>query len=66
MYFADGLNARNIDIISWWKCNTAKFPLLSLAAKKLFAVSAIQTTNERRVFSLSGNIIVTAQRDGER
>ena len=60
MYFADGLNARNIDIISWWKCNTARFPLLSLAAKKFLAVPATQTTSER-LFSLSGNIITLSR-----
>ena len=60
MYFADGLNTRNTDIIRWWKCNTAKFPLLSLAAKKFLAEPATQTTSER-LFSLSGNIITPTQ-----
>ena len=60
MYFADGLNTRNTDIIRWWKCNTAKFPLLSLAAKKFLAVPATQTTSER-LFSLSGNIITLSR-----
>ena len=57
MYFADDLSARNIDIISWWKCNTARFRLLSLAAKKFLAVPVTQTTSER-LFPLSGNTII--------
>lgn len=44
------------NILSWWQCNSAAFPILSKFARYIHAIPATSSASER-TFSAAGNII---------
>ncbi|XP_010513423.1 PREDICTED: zinc finger BED domain-containing protein RICESLEEPER 2-like [Camelina sativa] len=44
------------DVLSWWKCNSQKFPILSEVAKDVLAIQVSSVASES-VFSTSGRIL---------
>ena len=46
----------DFDILSWWKCNSARFPVLSKLARDILAIP-ISTVASESAFSTSGRIL---------
>ena len=46
----------DFDIFSWWKCNSARFPVLSKVARDILAIP-ITTVASESAFSTSGHIL---------
>jgi hypothetical protein len=46
----------NFDILSWWKTNSDKYPVLSLMARDFLAIP-LSTVSSESAFSLSGSIL---------
>ncbi|CAD5318112.1 unnamed protein product [Arabidopsis thaliana] len=49
------------DVLSWWKLNSGKFPVLSLIAKDIFAMQVSSVASES-AFSTSGRVLDTIQK----
>ncbi|XP_026667907.1 zinc finger BED domain-containing protein 1-like [Ceratina calcarata] len=56
LYLAENVVSQNTNVISWWKANIVRFPLLAAVARNLLAIPATQVTSER-LFSTAGNIV---------
>jgi hypothetical protein len=49
-------NSVDFDILSWWKCNSARFPVLSKLTRDILAIP-ISTVASESAFSTSGRIL---------
>jgi len=48
-YLADaceGDDDNSFDILSWWKCNASKYPILALTAKDVLAIPVLTVSSE--------------------
>lgn len=50
------MKGSDYDVLSWWKRNSPKFPVLSLLAKDILAVQASSVASES-AFSTSGRVL---------
>ena len=57
-YLAEDIEEQSsdFDILSWWKCNSARFPVLSKLARDILAIP-ISTVASESAFSTSGRIL---------
>jgi hypothetical protein len=57
-YLAEDVEEQSpdFDILSWWKCNSARFPVLSKLARDILAIP-ISTVASESAFSTSGRIL---------
>jgi hypothetical protein len=56
MYCQDAVLPKDADVLSFWRNQRKKFPILARLARKFFCIPAASATSER-VFSAAGNII---------
>lgn len=48
--------AKDFDILSWWKCNTPRYPIVSKMARELLAVP-VSTVSSESAFSTGGRVL---------
>jgi len=56
MYCQDAVLPKDADVLSFWRNQRKKFPIMARLARKFFCIPAASSTSER-VFSTAGNII---------